>query len=182
MPGARNDDPGASDDLVATRVFRAPRALVFEVWTVAEHFVRWFAPRAADVTDCVLDPCAGGVIRFCHQFDDGRKLWVQGHFDEVVAPERLMFTGGFVDEQGRPAGHPAIPEWPLEAVVETTVTFDEVELGTRVTVRQRIRPPEAAAHPAVVQERRLAREGWTEVFDRLDEHLDRVIAEKKGSP
>jgi uncharacterized protein YndB with AHSA1/START domain len=181
MPGAAgSDDSAASDELVITRVFRAPRALVFEVWTVAEHFVRWFAPRAAEVPFCQIDPRPGGVIHFCHEFDDGQKLWVKGRFDEVVAPERLVFTAGFVDAGGQPARHPAFPEWPLEAVSETTVSFEETAAGTSVTVRQRIRPHGAAALPAVVEERRLAREGWTEVFDRLAEHLYRTTTGKKG--
>jgi uncharacterized protein YndB with AHSA1/START domain len=183
MSGApRNDDSSASEELVVTRVFRAPRALVFEVWTVADHFVRWFAPRGAELPFCELDPRVGGVIHFCHEFDDGKKLWVKGQFDEVVTPERLAYTLRFVDEAGRPAGHPAIPDWPLEAVGKTTVSFDDEALGTRVTLRQRILPPRAAAHPAVVHERRLARTGWTEIMERLDEHLDRLVTGKKGSP
>ena len=175
MPDATgSDDPAASDELVIARVFRAPRSLVFEVWTVADHFVQWFAPRAADVPFCEIDPRPGGTLHFCHRFADGTKLWVKGRFQEVVVPERLVFTTGFVDAEGRPGGHPAIPDWPLEAVGETTVSFEEVALGTRVTLRQRILPREAAAHPAVAEERVGARQGWTEIFHQLGEHLDRI--------
>ena len=181
MSGAEgSDDSAASGEIVITRVFRAPRELVFEVWTVAEHFVRWFAPRATEIPFCELDPRPGGIIHLCHQFDDGQKLWAKGRFDEVVVPERLVFTAGFVDADGQPGRHPAFPEWPLEAVIETTVSFEETAPGTTVTVRQRILPRRAAALPAVVEERRLAREGWIEVFDRLAEHLYRTTTGKKG--
>ena len=181
MPDAsESDDSAASDELVITRVFRAPRALLFEVWTVPEHFVRWFATRAAEIPFCELDPRPGGIMHFCHQFDDGQKLWVKGRFDEVVAPERLVFTAGFVDAGGQPGRHPAFPDWPLEALIETTVLFEETAPGTTVTVRQRILPRRAAAVPAVVEERRRAREGWRELFDRLAEHLNRTTTGKKG--
>ena len=51
-----------AEDLVLTRVVRAPRERVFEAWTDAAHFARWFGPRAATVTDCELDPRPGGVL------------------------------------------------------------------------------------------------------------------------
>jgi uncharacterized protein YndB with AHSA1/START domain len=156
---------------VATRVFAAPRQLVFEVWTVAEHFARWFGPDDVEVLSCEIDARPGGSLRFTHRFGDGTTLYVAGTFREVVACERLDFTARFVDAEGRPGRHPMYPDWPLDAVIDTTVLFEEVDDGTRVTVRQRVAPASAASHPAVKDERRLAREGWVEVLARLDEHL-----------
>jgi uncharacterized protein YndB with AHSA1/START domain len=172
MPApTRSPEHGPNDDFVATREFKAPRALVFEVWTVSEHFARWFGPHAAEIAFCTIDPRPGGVIHFRHDFADGTKLWVKGAFDEVVPDERLVFTGGFVDAEGRPGKHPMLPDWPLDAAFETTVLFSDTALGTSVTVRQRVKPAEAAASAAVMEERRLARQGWVEVLDRLGAHL-----------
>ena len=164
---------------VATRVFPAPRELVFEVWTKVEHFTRWFGPHGADVESCEIDPRPGGVLRFAHRSGDGTKLHLKGMFREVVQDERLVFTLGFVDEHGRPRRHPMFPDWPRDAVIETTVTFESVEEGTRIRVVQDVSPSDAAAHPSVKRHGELAREGWVQVFERLGEHLSRIATRKE---
>lgn len=169
MPAPRSAVDSLSDPIV-TRVFDAPRSLVFEAWTRVEHFTRWFGPHGAEVFSCEIDPRPGGVIRFGHR-GNGMSLLVKGTFSEVVQDERLVFTLGFVDEQGRPCRHPMFDEWPLEAVIEMTVVLQSVGNGTRVTVAQQELPADAAAHPAVKRNRELAGEGWREVFERLGEHL-----------
>jgi uncharacterized protein YndB with AHSA1/START domain len=156
-----------SDELVLTRRFDAPRQLVFEAWTVAEHFRRWFGPDAATVTDVTLDARPGGVIAFRHEFEGGATLFVRGRFDEVVAPERIGFTVGFTDADGRPGRHPLLPDWPQRASIVTTVVLEEDGGRTALTVRQRVIPDDAAGTAAVAAERRAARDGWTEVLDRL---------------
>jgi uncharacterized protein YndB with AHSA1/START domain len=157
-----------SDELVVVRSFDAPRQLVFEAWTVAEHFSRWFGPDAASVTDVELDARPGGVLAFRHEFEGGAMLFVSGRFDEVVVPERIGFTAAFTDADGRRGRHPLLPEWPLDASIVTTVVLEEDGGRTAVTVRQRVIPDEAARTAAVVAERRAAHDGWTEVLDRLD--------------
>jgi uncharacterized protein YndB with AHSA1/START domain len=161
----------SSGEFVVTRVFDAPRALVFEVWTVPEHLACWFGPRAATIVVRELDARPGGALHFGHRLSGGVELWARGIFQEVVPPERLVFTGEFVDAHGRPGRHPLVPEWPTGTRIETTVLFDEVDRGTKVTVCQRVEPAEAAALEAVAHERRQARQGWSEVFDRLSDHL-----------
>jgi uncharacterized protein YndB with AHSA1/START domain len=168
----------AAEDLLLTRVLRAPRERVFEAWTDAGHFARWFGPDAAIVIECELDARPGGVIRFCHEFADGMKLWVRGRFDEVVASERIVFTVGFVDAEGRPGRHPLIPDWPLEARLTTTVLLDGTGEETRITVRQHVSPAAAASSDAVARERRAARDGWLEVLARLNDQLTTTAKEQ----
>jgi len=163
---------------VMTRVFGAPRELVFEVWTRAEHFRRWFGPHGAEVVDCELDARPGGIIRFGHRFPDWT-VHVKGGFREVVLKERLDFSIGFVDELGRPGRHPMFPDWPLDAMMECTVTFEAVEGGTRVTVVQSVSPSALASHPSVKRNLELAREGWSQVLDRLGEHLFTARSQRK---
>jgi uncharacterized protein YndB with AHSA1/START domain len=159
--------PAAGQELVLTRVFEAPRALVFQAWTRAEHFVRWFGPPGVELPFCELDARPGGVIHFCHQFGKGERLWVKGVFREVLPPRRLVFTHGFVDAEGRPGRPPMYPDWPLEAVYTTTVILEEHPRGTRLTVRQAVAPPAVAASAIVARERRMAHEGWLPTLDRL---------------
>lgn len=164
-------DSLAAGGVIATRVFDAPRGLVFEAWTKVEHFTRWFGPHGAEVVSCELDARPGGVIRFGHRVENGMTLYLKGTFREIVRDERIVFTIGFVDEQGRPCRHPMFDDWPLETVIETSVVLESVGRGTRVTVAQHELPPAAASHPAVRRCRELAREGWTQVFARLGDHL-----------
>lgn len=61
----------ASADLIDDREYAAPPELVFEAWTKAEHFARWFAPDNVDVPLCEIDARPGGVIRFQHRWPEG---------------------------------------------------------------------------------------------------------------
>ena len=172
-------DTMPAGDEVLSRVFAAPRDLVFEVWTKAGHFTRWFGPHGAEVVSCELDARPGGIICFGHRSAEGTTLYVKGTFSEVVLNERLVFAFGFVDEQGHPVRHPMFPDWPIDASIQTIVTLDQVGDGTRVTVAHRVLPPDAASHPAAKRWSLLAREGSMQVLDRLGEHLSLAAAQKK---
>jgi len=176
-----SDDVIPSDEEGIRRTFSAPRELVFEVWTKAEHFTRWFGPHGAEVVACELDARPGGVIRFGHRSGDGVTLYVKGTFTDVVVNERLVFALGVVDEQGRPIPHPMFADWPLEVLIEMTVLLDDVGDGTTVTVEHRILPPSAASHPATKLWFPLARQGSTQVLERLGEHLSHVASRKEGT-
>jgi uncharacterized protein YndB with AHSA1/START domain len=171
MPERRSGDAIPAEDLVISRVFDAPRDLVFEVWTKAEHFARWFGPHGAEVVGCELDARPGGLIRFGHRVPDGTTLYLKGTFVEVVLNERLVFTLGFVDEQGHPVQHPMFTDWPLDVSIETIVILDDVSDGTRVRMAHRVLPVDATAHPATQRWLPLARLGATQVLERLAEHL-----------
>jgi len=161
-----------------TRVFAAPRDLVFEVWTKAEHFPRWFGPHGAEIVACEIDARPGGILRFGHRAPDGFTLFMKGTFGEVVAKERLVFTLSIVDEHGQPAAHPMFPDWPRDVAVETTVMLADAADGTHVTIAHSIVPAEAAAHPATQRWLPLARKGAMQVLDRLGEHLSLAAAAK----
>ncbi|MFW6050393.1 MAG: SRPBCC family protein [Myxococcota bacterium] len=157
----------SSPDLELTRLLDAPPALVFDVWTQPHHFRRWFGPHGSDMPFCEIDPRRGGLVHFCHRFGE-MEVWVRGHFQEVARPERLVFTVGFVDADGRPGAHPALPDWPADARLVTTVTLEPEGGKTRMTVRQSVTPAEAAGLPAVAEERRQAAAGWVQTLDRLE--------------
>jgi uncharacterized protein YndB with AHSA1/START domain len=70
-----------------TRVFDAPRALVFELWTHADHLKKWFAPKPMTISKCELDARAGGVMSFTMRMPDGVEFPFVGKFDEVIKNE-----------------------------------------------------------------------------------------------
>jgi uncharacterized protein YndB with AHSA1/START domain len=146
--------------LVITRVFDAPRHLVFNAWADPAQSRQWMGPRGFTATDVTQDPRPGGAWRLCLRADDGsRELWQGGVFREITPPERLVFTFAWDDEAGRP-GHEML----------VTVTFAERQDGTTLmTFRQEVFD--------TVENRDGHREGWGSTFDRLAEHL--AAARKK---
>ena len=166
MPAA-----GSADDLLDEREFPVPRELVFEVWTVAEHFARWFAPDGADVPVCEMDARPGGALRFQHRFASGEVASIRGVFDEVVRPSRLQFTITFVDANDQPTAPPQVPDWPIGTHVVMSVELQATRRGTRMSVYFRVAEPEAAKLPPVVRHRELAALGWQQTVVRLAEYL-----------
>jgi uncharacterized protein YndB with AHSA1/START domain len=164
----RTDD---ATDLNFSRLIDAPRDVLFDVWTEAEHFAQWFGPRDVVLPFCRIDPRPGGTLHFCHRLTDGTEVWLKGVYREFVALERLVFALSFVDAGGRPAAHPMFPDWPLDTIILTTVTFADLDGKTRLTVRQVLKPAAAAAKDTVGRERQGARAGWAETLDRLDEYV-----------
>lgn len=156
-----------SDDLIDDREYAAPRELVFECWTKAEHLARWFGPHGAEVPVCEVDARPGGLLRLQNRFASGQGATLEGVFDEVVRPERLQFTFTFVDDDGRPIAPTVFPEWPAGTHIVMTIELHETPRGTRMLVRQRVAEPEMARHPAVVRHRELAGVGWGQTAERL---------------
>jgi uncharacterized protein YndB with AHSA1/START domain len=101
-------DP-AKQDIVMTRVFDAPRELVFKTYTDPAHIPHWWGPKNLSTTVERMDVKPGGGWRFVQRDGDGNEYAFHGVYHEVVAPERLVFTFEF---EGMP-GH----------VMLATVTF-----------------------------------------------------------
>jgi uncharacterized protein YndB with AHSA1/START domain len=138
--------------LTITRIFDAPRSLVFKAWTDSEHMARWWGPRGfkSDVIKNDLRP--GGAYRI-HMLGPDGDHWSQGVYREVVPPERLVMVGSWADAQGNPTR----PETTL------TLLFEDVGGKTKLTL-----------HNAVfesVTARDLHNGGWTSALDCLAEYL-----------
>jgi uncharacterized protein YndB with AHSA1/START domain len=79
-------------EIVITRVFDAPRAIVFEAWTKAEHVVHWWDPSGAPLSVCEIDLRPNGAFRFVNAGPEGAKYPFTGIYREIAPPERLVFT------------------------------------------------------------------------------------------
>lgn len=152
----------ATGELVITRLFNAPRHMVWKAWTQPEHFVNWFGPWESTMPSCRMDVRPGGTIFFCHHFEGGnavfkglRDIWIKGSFLEVVRPERLVFTVNFSDKDGQVVERPGFSR---EGRVE--VTFMGSENKTEVTIR----------HTGLKADQGES-EGWKQGLDRLEELL-----------
>lgn len=89
--------------LVITRVFDAPRDLVFKAWSEPERLVQWFGPKGFTSTVVgSMDPRPGGAYRFHMRGPGGSDHWVQGVYREIVEPERIVCTYVWTDADGIP--------------------------------------------------------------------------------
>jgi len=159
---ARNNIDLESDPRViqATRIFDAPRELVWRVWTDPKHLAQWWGPDGFTTTTSTYDLRPGGVWRFVMHGPDGRDYENRVTFDEIVAPERLAYHHGGGDD--------------VEPVqFATTVTFEDISGKglngkTRLTMRGVF--PSAAERARVIKEYG-ADKGLVQTLARLGEHL-----------
>ena len=134
-------------ELTITRIFDAPRALVFGAWAEPEHLMRWFAPNNFTVPVCEMDFRAGGKFRLCMR-GLGRDHWMNGVFREIVRPERIVWTGMLDNDTNE---------------VVTTARFEDLGSKTRLTVHQ--------TYSIETDSTSGAPQGWTETLEHLAEYL-----------
>ena len=80
-------------EVTMTRVFDAPRELVWEAWTNPKHVPNWLTgPEGWTMTRCEIDLRVGSEWRFAWRKDDGEEMAIHGVFKEIAAPERLVST------------------------------------------------------------------------------------------
>ena len=144
--------PAAGREFVITRVFNAPRRLVFKMWTEPEHLARWWGPRGFTGLSSCMDVRPGGAWTRSMQAPNGSVIRKHGVYREIVVPERLVFTYVTDDPEGNPGP-------------ETLVTVSFVDLGgkTRLTLHQ-------APFQAVATRDDHLR-GWTGALERFAEYL-----------
>jgi uncharacterized protein YndB with AHSA1/START domain len=142
----------AERELVVTRIFDAPRRLVFEMWTEPEHLLRWWGPRGFTTISGRMDVRPGGAWSRSMRTPDGSIIRKHGVYREIVAPERLVLTYVTDDLAGNPG-----PETLV------TVTFADLGGKTRLTLHQAVFESAAA--------RNAHRGGWTGCLERLAEYL-----------
>lgn len=156
-------------EFVITRVFDAPRALVWKAWTEEERLKHWWGPKGFKIISAKVDLKPGGVFLYGMQTPNGQEMWGKFIYREIVAPERLVFIVSFSDPEGGVTRHPMSPNWPLEMM--SVVTFADEGGKTAVTVRWR--PHNATAEESKVFEAGYdsMRAGWTGTMDQFAEYL-----------
>jgi uncharacterized protein YndB with AHSA1/START domain len=114
-------EPG-KQEIIMTRLFDAPRELVFKAYTDPNLIPQWWGPKGLTTTVDKMDVSEGGVWRFVQRDAEGNEYAFHGVYHSIVSPERLVYTFEF---EGMP-GH----------VLLATVTFEELDDGkTKLTDR-----------------------------------------------
>lgn len=151
-------------ELIVTRVFHAPRELVWKAWTDPKHFMQWWGPKDYTCPFCEMDLRVGGKYLNCMRSPEGKEYWGTGVFREIIPMERLVFTDSFADERGNvvPGTYYGMNEdFPREMLV--IVTFEDWNDGTKMTLTH----IGAMSEPDSDGTQR----GWNESFDKLAQSL-----------
>lgn len=148
--------------LIATRIYDAPRELVFALWTDPAHLAQWWGPDGFTTTTSAFDMRPGGVWRFVMHGPDGRDYENRITFEDIVPPARIAYRhagGGDVE--------------PVQ--FRTTVLFEDVGGKTRLTMRGVF--PSAAERARVIKDYG-ADKGMAQTMARLGEYVAAVKAER----
>lgn len=87
-------------ELIMTRVFDAPRDLVFQMFTDESHLTQWWGPKGWQTTSTTFNPTPGGSWHYCMRSPEGQESWGISTYREVVPPERIVYTDVFADAEG----------------------------------------------------------------------------------
>jgi uncharacterized protein YndB with AHSA1/START domain len=159
-----------SPDFVISRVFDAPRELVWKCFTDPERMKEWWGPKGFTVITSKMDLRPGGSYLYGMKAPDGSAMWGKFRYREIVAPEKMVVINSFSDEAGGITRHPMSPTWPLEML--STFTFEELPGGkTKLTVRW-------STHNATAEEQKTfdashdsMRMGWGGTMERFEAYL-----------
>jgi uncharacterized protein YndB with AHSA1/START domain len=161
----KENQSAGEQEIAITRIFDAPRELVWKYWTDPRYFMRWWGPEGFITTVSKIDLRVGGAYLNCMRSPEGEDYWSTGVYREIIEPERIVYTDSFSDAKGNPVPasyYEMSGEWPLELLV--TVTFEEHETKkTKLILKHTGIPTD--------EDRDLTEAGWNESFDKLAEDL-----------
>ena len=140
-------DADKKPELRMTRVFDAPKRLVFEAWSKAEYVSRWFTPAPLTTPSCEVDFRPGGVFRLVMKMPNGLEHPMDARFTEIIPEEKIAFAATI---------HGGVE-------LQTTVTFSERDGKTTLDVHQ--------VYSRETDATRGANAGWTATLDQLAEHV-----------
>lgn len=150
-------------ELVFTRVFAAPRALVFQMWIDPIHLARWWGPKGFSNPVCQVDARPGGAIYIDMQGPDGTIYPMSGQFQEIVEPERIVFTSAALGADKQPMFE-----------VLNTITFTEHGGKTTIVLHAKVKmeKPGSEIYLAGMEE------GWSQSLERLIAYLAQLSRRK----
>lgn len=160
------------EEFVLSRTFDAPKDLVWEVYTKAEHLKHWWGPKGFTMKTTNLDLRPGGTFHYEMTGPNGMVMWGKFVYRDVAPTDRIIFVNSFSNEKGETVRHPMAPNWPLEMLNKMYLT----EKNGKTTVLLRGCPINATE-----EERRTYKEGFKSMeagfggtFDQLDAYLAKV--------
>ena len=161
----------AKDAVVIERTFNTSVESIWQLWTEAEEFKKWYGPQGATVPVAHMDVRVGGKRLICMEMrmpDRTMKMWFTGEYREVVPNVRLVYTDSLSDENGNvlspsamgmPEGHPE--------TTEVTVLLEDLGGRTKMVMTHAGVPADSGGAG-----------GWNMAFDKMAELIESVLNDK----
>lgn len=159
----------SSVEFSLTRVFNAPRALVFATMTETAHLAKWWGPAGCTIEVARHTPQPGGEFLYRMVFPGGFGMWGKFQYQEITPPERIVWINSFADEHGATARNPMAADWPLEML--NTVTLSEQDGKTVLHVRSRPYQASAAEEKVFLAGHASMQQGFGGMYDVYETYL-----------
>jgi uncharacterized protein YndB with AHSA1/START domain len=115
------------EPFVISRRFKAPRGLLWQVQTQAEHLQHWLSPAGFHTIHADMDFRVGGRYHYGIEGPNGLQMWGLQQFLDIVPEQRIVHLQSFSDKDGGLGRHPMAPTWP--AYMHVTATYQDSEDG-----------------------------------------------------
>jgi uncharacterized protein YndB with AHSA1/START domain len=120
-------------EIVMTRVFDAPRGLLFDALTNLALLKRWFGVFAGwSLAVCEIDLRIGGPFRFVWRNADGQSMGMRGVYREIVVPERVVHTETYDDYPGESLVTTVLTEERGRTTLTSTMQYESKEIRDAV--------------------------------------------------
>jgi uncharacterized protein YndB with AHSA1/START domain len=163
------------EPFVISRVFNAPRKLVWQAFTEADRLKHWFGPKGFTPDVSKIDLRSGGTYHYRLAGPGGATMWGKWVFREIVPQQRIVMLSSFSDENAGTTRHPMAPTWPL--VLHSVFAFEDAGEGkTRLTIEWA--PYDASPEEIMTFEvgRPSMTQGWSGTFEQLEAYLGKPQA------
>jgi uncharacterized protein YndB with AHSA1/START domain len=148
--------------MTITRVFDAPRELVWKAWTEAKYIMQWWGPKGFTSPVCKMDFRVGGKLLCCMRSPDGQEGWNAVEYYEIVPYEKIVSLMYFSDAEGNKIDPAQLGIEPaIEGAYDVTLFEDLGNGRTKLTFIGN-EPMESAKNSGQA-------EGWSEQLDKVAE-------------
>ena len=148
-----------TERMVVTRVFDAPRELVWKAWTDPKYVMQWWGPKGFTSPVCKIDFRVGGKFLFCMRTPDGQEGWNGGEYHEIVPYEKIVSSMYFADSKGNRIELEGTEHEAVEGVHDV-VLFEDIGNGQTKLTFIGNEPMKNAIESGQL-------EGWNETLDKV---------------
>ena len=154
---------------VITRLLKAPRQLVWDVYSQPQHLPHWLGPKGSTMPHCELDFREGGTFHYSMKVEGGMELWGMWRIRQIQPPEKIVLVQHFSDPQRGATRNPWNAAWPLYTLA--TTTFTEQDGGTLLTLQWEAYEANEEEQATFFAGHDSMRQGWGGNLDVLEDYL-----------
>ena len=158
--------------MVVTRIFDAPRELVWKAWTDPKYVMQWWGPKGFTSPVCQMDFRVGGKYLICTRTPDGQDFWHGGEYHEIVPHEKIISSMYFSDSKGNKID-PAQLGIEHEAIegAHDVILFEDLGNGQTKLTFIGNEPMESAKNSGQA-------EGWSQQLEKLAGVVEGLVQAK----